>query len=511
MLTLKSINFEQQVFQQHQLKQAHPGQSEWSIGRHPGCDLVLPGAAVSRVHGKIVYCDDTYHFIDTNSKCGSLLNGNIVTPNEKCPLHLGDLLQVGEIFLYVEAMMTPSSTVMESNGLALATFLHPEQTWSEGDLVCHCCRIIDETPDVKTFYFVADPPVLFRYKPGQFVNLEVVIDNKPVIRSYSISSSPTRPYYLALTIKRVPGPANQPDIPPGLVSNWLHDHLQVGDRVKFLGGPVGHFTCLPDLPAKLLLISAGSGITPMMSMTRWAQDTLANCDIVFLHSARTVDDIIFRQELEAIAAQMPNFRLVVTLTQPPASRPWMGFSGRISEALLNMVVPDLIQRAVYVCGPEGFMSATRALLETMQFPMQHYQEESFGSRSSRKAAAKTVEMSFWQVKPETVPLINGKGLPGDRPTVNPACQAETPRVHFQQSGQTIETDGDTPLLEIAEAAGVSIRHACRMGACGACKVRLHQGQVRYESPPAALTDKDQAAGYALACVALPVDQVILEG
>ncbi len=516
MLILKSVNFEQRQFQNHHLKQSYPGQTEWLVGRNTTCDLILPNPEVSRVHGRIVYSDDAYFFVDNGSMSGSFLNGKTVPVNDKHPIHPGDLIQLGETFLYVEGALPPAPSLPVSDPTAGMSLLRSDKQWTEEDLVCRCCRIVDETPDVKTFYFMAEPAVLFSYQPGQFANLEVEIDGKPVMRSYSISSSPTRPYHLSMTIKRVPAPRSQPDVPAGLVSNWLHDHLQVGDRVKLVGGPMGHFTCLPHLPAKMLLISAGSGVTPMISMSRWVQDTLAESDILFLHSARTSDDIVSRAELEAIAAQMPNFHLFVTLTQQPLGRSWMGLNGRISDSMLQLIAPDLRDRAVFVCGSQEFMSAIRSTLEGLQFPMENYKEESFGGKKAAIAPpappappSSAPGSVIWTLESESMTTHSRSDTPAEAPA---RSQSETtnPVIRFLKSEQEVVSDDSTSILEIAEQEGIHIRHACRVGACGACKVRVTKGEVRYDTPPMALTPADQQAGYALACVAYPIEQVAVE-
>jgi ferredoxin-NADP reductase len=270
----------------------------------------------------------------------------------------------------------------------------------------------------------------------------------------------------------------------------------------------------------MLLISAGSGITPMMSMTRWVQDTLAECDIVFLHCARTSDDIIFRTELEALSAQMPNFHLAVTLTQQPLGRSWMGLTGHISQSMLQLVAPDLLERAVYVCGPNGFMQSVRSVLEGLQFPMQNYKEESFGGRklSSAKQTAPTTQPQSAKPQPALTATRNGHGkghqletlLENLPPPTKPDATKAAPTVQFTKSGQTVPADDSASILEIAEQEGVSIRYGCRVGSCGACKVRVSKGQVRYDTPPIALTSTEQQSGYALACVAYAVNQVAIE-
>lgn len=507
MMVLKSVNFEQQQFQHHKLEQTYAGQTEWIIGRSSTCDLILPNPEVSRIHGRIVCIEGVYYFTDIGSTSGSLLNGKNISPDEQHQLHSGDLLQLGETFLYVEELMSFS----EVGAVAPDSFLLPEKPWSNEELWCCCQRIVDETPDVKTFFFVAEPPMLFSYLPGQFVNLELEIEGKPVIRSYSISSSPTRPYHLSITVKRVPNPSDRPDIPTGLVSNWLHDNLKVGDRIKLIGGPLGHFTCLPALPSKLLLISAGSGITPMMSMTRWIQDTLTDSDVIFLHSARTSEDIVFRAELEAIAAQMPNFHLAVTVTQQPMGRSWMGLNGRISESMLQLVASDLLERAVYVCGPNAFMQDIRSLLETMQFPMQNYKEESFGGRPQSVLSEGETQVPKYECEYANGSTNNGKGHnESDRTSISSTFNDSTPTIHFISSDRKLTADDNASILEIAEQENIPIRNACRIGACGACKVRIPKGQVRYDSSPAALTEFDRQAGYALACVAYPIAHLEVE-
>lgn len=503
MLMLKSVNFEQREFQIHQLKKSHPEQTEWAIGRNTTCDLVLASPEVSRIHGRIVYRDSSYYFIDVGSASGTALNGEVVPVEEPRQLQAGDLLQLGGTFLHIEVLSPPVE--IEPEPSIEPTILLPTQLWEQEDLFCRCCRIVQETPDVKTFYFVAEPAVQFCYQPGQFVNLEVTIDGKTIIRPYSISSSPTRPYHLGITVKRVPSPPNHPELPPGLVSNWLHDQLKVGDRIKIVGGSMGRFTCVPNVPAKLLLISAGSGITPMMSMLRWLQDTLVPCDILFLHSAASPEDIVFRKELEAIAAQMPNLHLAITITR--AQQTWMGLTGRISQSMLAWVVPDLLDRTVYVCGSEGFMQSIRTVLDRMEFPMQNYQEESFGGQLS----SPTVVPIESQPREPSLAQFSASNTASDNGKVSSSAQINAASVvYFTQSEQQALTDGTAPILAVAEQEGVQIRHACRSGACGMCKVRVCKGKVRYETAPNALTIAEQQEGYVLSCIAYPIELLEVE-
>ena len=173
------------------------------------------------------------------------------------------------------------------------------QTWINGRHVMRCVRVIEETWDVKTFCFMAEASLMFFFKPGQFVTLELEIDGQQVMRSYTISSSPSVPYSFSLTIKKLPG---------GLVSSWMHDYMQIGSKLV-VHGPVGRFNVI-DYPAeKYLMLSGGVGVTPLMSMARWLFDTNSDADVTFAYSARTPRDVIFRRELDHMDSRVDNFSI----------------------------------------------------------------------------------------------------------------------------------------------------------------------------------------------------------
>lgn len=245
--------------------------------------------------------------------------------------------------------------------------------WNGRDLIVKCVRIFDETPDVKTFSFVCDPPILFDYQPGQFITLDLEIDGKSVSRSYSISSSPSRPHTLEITVKRLPAVA--PEFSPGLVSNWLHDNLIIGQEIQ-IAGPHGDFSILAQPSDKVLFLSAGSGITPMMSMSRWIFDRGTDRDVIFFHNARVPEDIIFRDELKQISNRQPNFYLAVSLTAEAKSGD--GLHGRLDAAMLHSICPDFAERTIFSCGPSGFMAVTEKILTNLNFSMDKYHQESFG-------------------------------------------------------------------------------------------------------------------------------------
>lgn len=497
MLKLKVFNYQTGEFQERTLTPELDHQTEWIIGRASNCDIVLPHPIVSRVHGRISYRDGQYYFTDFGSTDGSRINNGLVSINQNYALKEDDVIRIGEFVLAIDAI--------ESASVQKAQKTSDQAAW-QGDLMVRCVRVVKETEDVKTFSFVAEPAVAFHFLPGQFVTLELNINGETVQRCYSISSSPTRSHTLEITVKRVAAPADQPHLPAGLVSNWLHDHVTVGSQLKLKGAALGQFTCAPQPPRKVLMISAGSGITPMISMLRWLYDTASNCDVIFLHSARTPHDIVLRHELEWMTARQSNFRLAITVTQPELGQPWYGFTGRLNEAMLNTIAPDFRERSVYVCGSNGFMDATKTLLSQLSFPMEHYHAESFGGAKPRQAKAKAT------ATPAAVPVatpVAARETSLSPDSFSPDSDIE-PIVVFANSAKEAPQEAGLSILELAEQEGVKIRSSCRQGVCGACRVRKQAGDVQYEADPAGLDADDRAAGYILPCVAAAVGRVVVE-
>jgi ferredoxin-NADP reductase len=319
-----------------------------------------------------------------------------------------------------------------------------------------------------------------------------------------------------------------------LVSNWLHDNIVIGSEVT-LSGPIGNFTYVDNPAPKLLMISAGSGITPMMSMLRWLYDTVDNRDIVFVHSARSPQDVIFRQELELIAARRTNFRLVITTTRLEPGQIWLGFTGRLSEAVLQTITPDLHERQVYVCGPESFMQEVKAMFKSLNFPMQNYYEESFGlgkkskKLSQLKAQAPLNEVATQKVQSFGLSAILSSlqlptsrveqlrnGYPVTQKLISSASNSSStstysqPVIVFAESGKEVTSDGEESILEVAEQEGIKIRSSCRMGSCGTCKKLKTEGQIRMERyDPEALDNNELEAGYILSCIAYPLGRVVM--
>ncbi len=355
-----------------------------------------------------------------------------------------------------------------SSPLRLFDDFNADLFWRRGKLRLRCAHIVEETTDVKTFHFAAEPPKWFVYRPGQFLTLELPFDGKIVRRSYTISSSPSRPHMLTLTVKQVEG---------GLVSNWLHDELRVGDSV-FADGPNGKFGFTGEEAGPYLFISGGSGITPVMAMSRWLHDTAPDADIRFLHFARTPKDLVFERELRVMESRMPGFRCEFVCTRAETGGGWTGPTGHASLELLRRLVPDFESRQIYLCGPVPFMATTRQILEDAGFDMSRFAQESFG------------------------------GAP--RPAKPEGAVASAPaKVTFSASNIVANCSTADYLLDVALNNAIDVSFSCRAGQCGSCKATLLEGSVEQDSADA-LSDKDVGSGIILLCQSRPKGDVVLD-
>ena len=342
----------------------------------------------------------------------------------------------------------------------------------DGVLVCREVRA--ETHDVRSFVFSAPEPRLFHYKPGQFMTFELEIAGQAISRCYTLSSSPARPHLVSITVKRVPG---------GPVSNWLHDTLRPGDRVRALG-PMGEFTCADHPAPRYLFLSGGSGITPLMSMARAHDDLASEADIVFVHSARTPADIIFRDETALMARHRANFRAFAVCEGDAPGEPWGGFRGRLNRPMLELIAPDFREREVFTCGPSPYMASVRAMLGEAGFDMRRYHEESFDFAELSRA------------EPEV-------------PEIIAALEAGMFKVEFTKSGRVVECGSDTSILDAARAAGMRLPFSCTKGLCGTCKSRLGSGTVEMKHG-GGIRQREIDQGMILICCSRPTSDLVIE-
>jgi ferredoxin-NADP reductase len=342
--------------------------------------------------------------------------------------------------------------------------------WSDDEWL-ELAMVVPDVADTASFTFRAPSGAWFDYQPGQFITLDLPVPGGNVQRTYTISSSPSRPLSISITVKAQAG---------SIGTRWMLDHLKPGMKIKAYG-PAGIFSFHRHPAKKYLFISAGSGITPMMSMTTWAWDSGEMPDITFVHAARHPSDIIFRERLENFANRVPGLKLRFTVEEPDSFRTWHGYQGRLSQIMLGLMAPDYLEREVFCCGPEPFMQAVREMLASLGFDMAHYHQESFGAPVHDEGES---------------PALND---------ITPEAGAAA-EIAFTTSGITATCDETDTVLAVAKRSGLNIPSGCTFGLCGTCKVKKTAGEVHMVHN-GGISDEDVADGFILACCSRPLGKV----
>jgi ferredoxin-NADP reductase len=296
--------------------------------------------------------------------------------------------------------------------------------WSTRELRGRVERVERETPEAVT--------VLIKpgwewpgHLPGQYLRLGIEVDGIHHWRAYSLTSDPGRADgCIAITPKLVE---------TGKVSPFLFSRVRPGTIVR-LGGVEGTFVLPDPLPPRLLFLSAGSGITPIMSMLRGRAGRGALRDVVHVRCSRTADGVIFAHELAGLEARNPGYRLQLRIT---------GEQGRLAPDQLDGLCADWGERESFLCGPAGLLEAMgerwRSHGDPGRMHVEHFQPDARVGGGERGAGG---------------------------------------TIRFCSSGLEAHSDGGQPILQAGESVGASLPFGCRMGICRSCVGRLRAGQVR---------------------------------
>lgn len=294
--------------------------------------------------------------------------------------------------------------------------------WSAREIRGRVLAVHRETEDAATLVIKPGWGFGFDYQPGQYIGIGVALDGRWRWRSYSLTSTPVAgARTITITVKAMP---------EGFLSTHLVDGLQPGTVVR-LAAPRGNFVLPDPAPAAVLFLTAGSGVTPVMSMLRTLARRDQITDIVHVHSAPTGDAVMFGAELAELARTHPGYRLRLRTTRT---------HGRLDLDALDSEVGDWRDRQTWACGPEGLLGAAERVWSQAGIPERLHLERFAASRAAAHGSGGSVT--------------------------------------FARTDKTVFADAATSLMEAGERAGVQMPFGCRMGICQSCVVGLVDGHVR---------------------------------
>lgn len=337
----------------------------------------------------------------------------------------------------------------------------PTDRW--GTLICRAAW--EEVPGVRSFLLVPEDGARIVFTAGQYMTFRLPSGDGLVERCYTISSSASRTDGIEITIKHQP---------QGEASGLFHETLTVGARIAALG-PVGQFSPATLGDGPYALIAAGSGVTPMLSILRTAADRGIDLDAVFIHVAGSLADAIAADELPQLHRKLPKLQARVVPTRDRQNRER---ESRLTPEKLHALVPDLAERIVLCCGPEGFMQMVQTAAQDAGVPAHRYAQESFDFAT-----------------------------PVDDLPVDGVVRSF--RITFSRSGAAFNCADGASILSAARAAGVAMPSSCARGQCGTCKAFKHIGDVEMVHE-GGIRQREIDRGLVLPCVCRPRTDVTLD-
>ena len=377
------------------------------------------------------------------------------------------------------ALLEQQGSSASGGGNAGLTSLGPPPAWSGFRLL----RVVAKHPQSATTLSLdlesADGAPLARALPGQFVTLKLEPggDIPPVVRSYSLSGPPDSTRY-RITVKVEPH---------GAAGTYLRDTVDVGDAIN-VAAPRGQFT-LDETEQPVVLVSAGVGVTPVLSMLHALHDRRSTRDIWWLHGTRNGAEHAFAQEARSLLAGLPNAQSHVWYSKPgPDDRLGTDYDepGHLTaEGIAAIRAP--IDARFYLCGPTAFMESIRTGLQALGVPTTHVHTEAFGAEAS------------------ITPGIVGSPVRSPHPPQGTAGTG--PLVSFVRTGLNVRWDDSyASILELAEACDIPVRWSCRTGVCHTCETALLDGEAAYAPEPL----EPPAAGNLLACCSQPRGDIAVD-
>ncbi|SLM62970.1 MULTISPECIES: NADH oxidoreductase [Dickeya] len=310
-----------------------------------------------------------------------------------------------------------------------------------------------ETPDVWTLSLISHD--FYPWQPGQYA-LVSIANSEETLRAYTLSSTPGISRFITLTVRRLEN---------GIGSRWLTEHVKPGTEL-WLSDAQGEFTCTHLASDRYLMLAAGCGVTPIMSMTRWLLANRPEVDIQVIFNVRDPQHVIFADEWRSLCQRHPE-QLHLTLMAEQQVEPHhldAGFlCGRLTEEVLHQRVPDIASRTVMTCGPHPYMQQAETFCLQAGVAREHFFKEQFGA-------------------PPSEPTEDGNSL----------------TMRIRHSLQAVSVPVGTSLLAALESHHLPVNAACRAGVCGSCKTQILRGHYTTSSTMT-LTQAEIEQGYVLAC------------
>ncbi len=343
-------------------------------------------------------------------------------------------------------------------------------------------EVIRETSDAATIVF-EQPAKALEYKPGQFLTLLLTIDGEKVRRSYSLCTCPLVDSNPAVTVKTVAG---------GKVSGYLVNQTKPGDIIEVME-PKGTFTTeLRDENKRhILLFAGGSGITPMMAITKFILYGEPNSIISLIYANRNENTIIFKDKIEALQQEFPGrFNVVHVLDNVPIN--WQGPSGLLNPGTLQQILAELpdwgaAHTQYLMCGPEGMMNNVEATLTGVGIEKKYIFKESF-----------------------VAGIVNKKEVTEKVEDLEASMKAHEVTVIYEGETHKFMVEPDKTILETALELDIDLPYSCQSGLCTACRGKCLSGKVKLDEEEG-LSEQELDEGYVLTCVGHPLtSDVVIE-
>jgi hypothetical protein len=339
----------------------------------------------------------------------------------------------------------------------------------------------DEAESVASFYLVphnrrALPP----FKPGQYLTFrfEMPGRSKPLIRCYSLSDAPDPETY-RITVKRIPAPRDEPNLPAGVGSSYLHDSVATGHLLDVMA-PTGHFFIDESTDRPAVLVAGGIGLTPLLSMLNSVIKAGRRREIWLFYGVRDRDEEVMADHLRALDRDHQNINVRISHSAPQDDEVKgedFDYGDRLSVDLIRETLPSS-NYDFFVCGPSAMMSSVISDLRNWDVPEERIHFEAFGAASVQQVV----------------------GADGQE-------AAKEVSIEFERSGKRFTwKPSEGTILDLADRNGVAIDYGCRAGNCGTCVTAVRSGDVTYVSEPGA----DVESGTCLTCISVPKSPLVLD-